>query len=90
MTKSEYVIRLWHHCLVLLSSLSLATVNSAPGHIVNASEFICGIYIGKLPSLMHMRELAYDIHMAFERHICLWHIFCSSIVNKCCRFLICD
>ena len=39
------------HCPALLSS-----AYSAPGHLVNASEFICGIYIGIFTPLMHIEE----------------------------------
>ena len=31
--------------------------------------------------------LAYGVHMAFEGHICVWHIFCSKMVYKCCSLL---
>ena len=45
-----YVIGLW--CRHPASSLS-SSVNSAPDHMVNISEFICGIYIGIVPLLIH-------------------------------------
>ena len=50
---SVYVIRLWHHHSSL--ALLLVYVYSALGDIVKSSEFLCGIYIGTLLPLMHMK-----------------------------------
>ena len=33
---------------------------------------------------------AYAISIAFEGHICLWHIVCNSTVNECCSLLTFD
>ena len=42
---SVYVIRMWHSRFVY----------SVPGHMVNASELLCGIYIGILLPLMDIK-----------------------------------
>ena len=34
--------------------------------------------------------LASAIYMTFERHICYWYIFCSSLVKQCCRLVLFD
>ena len=41
------------------------------------------IYWHDSPSNIHQEILAYDLYMAFEGHICCWHIFYSSMVNQC-------
>ena len=33
---------------------------------------------------------AYALFIVFEGHICIWHMFCSSMVNKWCSLLIFD
>ena len=55
LAKSVYVIGLWHCHPVSLASSSLSSVYSAPGHMVNTIEFICGIYIGILSPFMHIK-----------------------------------
>ena len=54
---------------------------SAPGH-VDSNEFLLGTYIDMVASYLHMKYLAY---VAFERHICCWHIYGNSL-NKICGF----
>ena len=39
------------------AALSASFVYNASGHIVDASEFICGIYIGVLPRITHVSKL---------------------------------
>ena len=61
-----------HLCVqaVVSSSLLLASLVSSvyntPGHMVNASEFMCGIYTGILMPLMHFKLFG---QLAF-----LWHL----------------
>ena len=64
-------------------SASLLSVYSTPGDMVDASKFICGIYIGILSPLMHIEQFEYMEYVTFQRHICGWHISSSSMVNKC-------
>ena len=76
---------------VMSSSLALVSMYSAPGHMVNANEFIYGTHFGILPPIDgHQVILASGLYMAFEGHIFCCHIFCSSMVNKCSRLLIFD
>ena len=41
------------------------SVYCAPGHVVNANEFICDIYWPTFPNDAHQVLVAYGIHLAF-------------------------
>ena len=46
-----------------------ASMNSFPAHMVDASEFICGIYWHTSPIDAHQVIWACGIYVAFEAHI---------------------
>ena len=65
---SVYVFGLHCHSPVSSSSMS---VHSAPGHMVNVSEYMWQKYWLTSPIDAHHVILAYGIYMVFEGHICL-------------------
>ena len=70
---------LFHHQHTAILTTSLMGVTLYVACIlayfpINAHEVIC----------------TYAIFVIFEGHICCWHVFYNSIVNKCCSLLIFD
>ena len=80
MANSVYVIELWHHCH---PSLSLSC-NLCMGILASSMMAATSYLVWILPYFAHKCTSSYlgMCHiLAFEGHICCWHIFCSSIVN---------
>ena len=64
----------------IFSTLSSSSVYSLSWTTMDGSKFVCGIDIGIIAQLMHIDEFA---HVAFVGHICCWHIYGTSMLNKC-------
>ena len=58
--------------------------------MVDVSDFILVYILAYFPIDAHQVIWTFGIYLAFERHICSWHIFDRSMINKCCSILIFD
>ena len=76
-----------HICLWAYVSNVKCMYTSASGHIVDCIEFIWGIYTDIVVSFVHWMYLAY---LAFDRHICYWHMYGNNMAIKVGFFLLCD
>ena len=90
MAYSVYIFWLWHHhcCCADSSHHPASFVYSNSGYIIDETNFICSMYMGILPHKCMSSNMACSIFLVFEGHLCCWHIFCSSMVNKSYGLLI--
>ena len=62
----------------------------APGHIIDCSELILGIYSDIVISYVHMNHFACVAYVAFEGQICCWHMYSNSMVIRSGNLLLFD
>ena len=78
MVNSVYVIGLWHRRLCTV--LSVTWLMPASSYVVYVLAYYPHWCVSSNFGIWHI--------CGIWGHICCWHIFCSSVVNKCCSLLI--
>ena len=81
----EHVCVRWQAYLyrVYASNVFVCMFTSAPGHIMDCTEFILGTYTDAVVSMsVHKIIGICGISVAFEGHICCWHIYGNCMVNR--------
>ena len=66
----------------------IAGMYSTPSHMIDAKNLICGVYVLAYLPYKHVASFDWGIYVAFDGHICIWHIYYNSMWNKCCTMLI--
>ena len=84
----EHVCVMWQACLFRANARNMLYMYiSAPGYIIDCSDFNWCIYTSSLVSAYEVTGIC-GISMTFERHIYFWLIYDYSMANKSCRFFL--